>query len=157
MTIGENLDKKLIFLNLKASDNREVLQIMGEAMVREGYVHDDFPYAVWEREKDYPTGLDVNGIGVAIPHTEAHHAKKEGIALAILSEPVEFDAMGEEDCRIPVKIIIMFTVAGKEKHLDRLIQIIKLIQEDGLLSGLIAAKNTEQVIETIRNKEQNTL
>ena len=60
--IWEELKDELIFLNLQVSDNKEVLEIMGNAMLREGYVLEDFPDAVWEREKDYPTGLDVDGI-----------------------------------------------------------------------------------------------
>lgn len=153
--IWEELKDELIFLNLQVSDNKEALEIMGNAMLREGYVLDDFPDAVWEREKDYPTGLDIDGIGVAIPHTEAHHVKKEGIALAVLKEPVEFDAMGEENCRIPVKIIIMFTVAGKEKHLDRLLQIISLIQKEDLLKNIIMAKDKKQLIEVMQQGEHD--
>ena len=110
--IWKELNDNLVFYNLKASDNIEVLQLMGDAMIQEGYGEEGFTEAVLKREKDYPTGLDVNGIGVAIPHTDAEHVKKEGLSIAVLNPPIEFDAMGEEDCRIPVKIVILFTVAG---------------------------------------------
>ena len=153
--IWEDMKESLIFRALQVSDNKEALEIMGNVMLQEGYVLEDFPVAVWEREKDFPTGLDVDGIGVAIPHTEAHHVKKEGVALAILKEPVEFDAMGEENCQIPVKIIIMFTVAGKEKHLDRLMQIVRLLQDKKFLTGILAAEDKKQIIETVRQREKN--
>ena len=153
--IWEDMKESLIFRALQVSDNKEVLEIMGNVMLQEGYVLEDFPVAVWEREKDFPTGLDVDGIGVAIPHTEAHHVKKEGVALAILKEPVEFGAMGEENCRIPVKIIIMFTVAGKEKHLDRLMQIVRLLQDRKFLTGILAAEDKKQIIEIVRQREKN--
>ena len=153
--IWEDLKESPIFRALQVSDNKEALEIMGNVMLQEGYVLEDFPVAVWEREKDFPTGLDVDGIGVAIPHTEAHHVKKEGVALAILKEPVEFGAMGEESCRIPVKIIIMFTVAGKEKHLDRLMQIVRLLQDRKFLTGILAAEDKKQIIEIVRQREKN--
>ncbi|MGN8886540.1 PTS sugar transporter subunit IIA [Blautia sp. HCP28S3_G10] len=153
--IWEDMKESLIFRALQVSDNKEALEIMGNVMLQEGYVLEDFPVAVWEREKDFPTGLDVDGIGVAIPHTEAHHVKKEGVALAILKEPVEFGAMGEESCRIPVKIIIMFTVAGKEKHLDRLMQIVRLLQDRKFLTGILAAEDKKQIIEIVRQREKN--
>ena len=79
--IWKELKDTLIFLNLKAADNKEVLQIMGDAMIQEGYGEEGFTEALLEREKDYPTGLDVDGIGVAIPHTDAEHVKKEGISI----------------------------------------------------------------------------
>lgn len=74
--IWKELNDNLIFHNLKVSDNIEVLQLMGDAMIQEGYGEEGFTEAVLKREKDYPTGLDVDGIGVAIPHTDAEHVKK---------------------------------------------------------------------------------
>ena len=57
--IWKELNDNLVFHNLKASDNIEVLQLMGDAMIQEGYGEEGFTEAVLEREKDYPTGLDV--------------------------------------------------------------------------------------------------
>ena len=88
--IWKELNDNLVFHNLKASDNIEVLQLMGDAMIQEGYGEEGFTEAILKREKDYPTGLDVNGIGVAIPHTDAEHVKKEGISIAVLNPPIEF-------------------------------------------------------------------
>lgn len=152
--IWEDMKESLIFRDLQVSDNKEALEILGNAMLQEGYVLEDFPAAVWQREQDFPTGLDVDGIGVAIPHTEAHHVKKEGIALALLKTPVEFDTMGEENCRIPVKIIIMFTVAGKEKHIDRLMRIVQLLQDRKFLTSILAAEDKKQILETVRQREK---
>ena len=152
--IWKELKENLIFHNLRAVNNIEVLQLMGDAMIREGYGEDGFTEAVLKREKDYPTGLDVDGIGVAIPHTDAEHVKKEGISIAVLDQPIEFDAMGEEDCRIPVKIVIMFTVAGKDKHIDRLLQILDMIKDEEILHGLLNAKNKEEIKRTIQKREK---
>ena len=74
--IWEDMKESLIFRDLQVSDNKEALEILGNAMLQEGYVMEDFPVAVWQREQNFPTGLNVDGIGVAIPHTEAHHVKK---------------------------------------------------------------------------------
>lgn len=152
--IWEELKENLIFLNLKAEDNKEVLQIMGDAMIREEYGDQGFTEALLKREKDYPTGLDVDGIGVAIPHTDAEHVKKEGISIAVLDSPVEFDAMGEENCQIPVKIVIMFTVAGKNKHIDRLLQILALIKDEKILQGLLEAESKEDIKTAIQKREK---
>lgn len=46
--IWKELKDTLIFLNLKAADNKEVLQIMGDAMIQEGYGEEGFTKAaVW--------------------------------------------------------------------------------------------------------------
>ena len=135
--IWKELNDNLVFHNLKASDNIEVLQLMGDAMIQEGYGEEGFTEAVLKREKDYPTGLDVNGIGVAIPHTDAEHVKKEGLSIAVLNPPIEFDAMGEEDCRIPVKIVLMFT--------------------EEILQGLLDAKNKKEIRTVIQKKEKSDI
>ena len=150
--IWKELNDNLVFHNLKASDNIEVLQLMGDAMIQEGFTE-----AVLKREKDYPTGLDVNGIGVAIPHTDAEHVKKEGLSIAVLNPPIEFDAMGEEDCRIPVKIVIMFTVAGKDKHIDRLLQVLDMIKDEEILQGLLDAKNKKEIRTVIQKREKSDI
>ena len=155
--IWEELKENLIFLNLKAEDNKEVLQIMGDAMIREEYGDQGFTEALLKREKDYPTGLDVDGIGVAIPHTDAEHVKKEGISIAVLDRPVEFDAMGEENCQIPVKIVIMFTVAGKNKHIDRLLQVLDMIKDEEILQGLLDAKNKKEIRTVIQKREKSDI
>lgn len=152
--IWKELKDTLIFLNLKAADNKEVLQIMGDAMIQEGYGEEGFTEALFEREKDYPTGLDVDGIGVAIPHTDAEHVKKEGISIAVLDQPIAFEAMGEDNCQVPVKIVIMFTVAGKDKHIDRLLQILDMIKDEQILKGLLEATNKEEIRTAIQKREK---
>ena len=142
--IWKELNDNLVFHNLKASDNIEVLQLMGDAMIQEGYGEEGFTEAILKREKDYPTGLDVNGIG-------------EGISIAVLNPPIEFDAMGEEDCRIPVKIVIMFTVAGKDKHIDRLLQVLDMIKDEEILQGLLDAKNKKEIRTVIQKKEKSDI
>ena len=98
-----------------------------------------------------------SGIGVAIPHTDAEHVKKEGISIAVLDHLVEFDAMGEDDCRIPIKIVIMFTVAGKDKHIDRLLQILDMIKDEEILQGLLDAKNKEEIRTVIQKREKSDI
>ena len=55
--IWEDMKESLIFRDLQVSDNKEALEILGNAMLQEGYVMEDFPVAVWQREQNFPTGL----------------------------------------------------------------------------------------------------
>ena len=43
--IWKELNDNLVFHNLKASDNIEVLQLMGDAMIQEGYGEEGFTEA----------------------------------------------------------------------------------------------------------------
>ena len=135
--IWTELNDNLVFHNLKASDNIEVLQLMGDAMIQEGYGEEGFTEAVL--------------------NTEAKTVQKEGISIAVLNPQIEFDAMGEEDCRIPVKIVIMFTVAGKDKHIDRLLQILDMIKDEEILQGLLDAKNKKEIRTVIQKREKSDI
>ena len=44
--IWEDMKESLIFRDLQVSDNKEALEILGNAMLQEGYVTEDFPVAV---------------------------------------------------------------------------------------------------------------
>ena len=40
---------------------------LGSVVIKEGYAKESYVDALIAREEEYPTGLDVDGMGVAIP------------------------------------------------------------------------------------------
>ena len=62
-----------IYLDIEASDYKEVLQIMGGILLEKGYVKDYYTDALLEREELSPTGLPVEPVSIAIPHTDPCH------------------------------------------------------------------------------------
>ena len=64
--IWKELNDNLIFHNLKASDNIEVLQLMGDAMIQEGYGEEGVTEAVLKRECP-PGPLKRNAGGFRFP------------------------------------------------------------------------------------------
>lgn len=92
--IWKELDESLIFTNLHAKTNTEVMEQLGETLIKEGYAKESYIQALITREQEFPTGLDVDGVGVAIPHTDVSHVIKPGIAIAVLEKPIDFIQMG---------------------------------------------------------------
>ena len=151
--IWEELKESLIMTEVKASSSQEVFQQMGGALTREGYTKDSYVAALSEREKGFPTGLDINGIGVAIPHTDVSHVNKSGIAIGVLKEPVLFVQMATDDEVVKVKLVFMLSVVNPEAHLEELKQILAIIQDTDVLSKLTEAKEKQQIINIIKEKE----
>ncbi len=152
--VWEELGEKRIFLNLKAEKKERVLQILGEAMIEEGYAEAGYVEALIEREQEFPTGVDIRGVGIAIPHTDADYVKKAGMALAVLENPVSFYRMGREEELVEVQLVFMLAIENPEAHLSYLKQILAVIRDTDVLKKLTEAKDKSEVIEIIKQKEE---
>jgi PTS system galactitol-specific IIA component len=65
----EKIDVKIMVIESDTWQN--VLKIMGDYLYENDYVKETYTNAVIEREKTYPTGLEIpNAINVAIPHAD---------------------------------------------------------------------------------------
>lgn len=88
--LKENIEKGYLVAKVDATDKFGVLREMGNVLVEKGWVKDTYPGAVIEREKVFPTGLPMEAMGVAIPHTDAIHVNKKAVFCGILDKPVDF-------------------------------------------------------------------
>lgn len=158
--IWEMLNRELIFPDASAASFEDVMEQAGGALTRAGYVKDTYVNALIEREREYPTGLDVDGYGVAIPHTPVEHVNKTVIAIAVLKDPVEFTHMGTDDETVGVRLVFMLAIAGKPgehgEHLDELQRLLAILQDTSVLEKLLHAQNADEIIKLIEEKE-NTL
>ena len=105
------------------------------------------------RVKVFPTGLDIDGLGVAIPHTDVSHVNKAGIAIGVLKKPVTFIQMGSDDEEIGVKLVFMLAVTDPNAHIDELQRIIEIIQDKDVLEKLFTVTDKDTIIEVIKEKE----
>lgn len=152
--IWEELKESLIVIGMEAASSQDVFAQLGGALTKEGYTKISYVAALAAREKDYPTGLDINGIGVAIPHTDVSHVNKAAIAIAVLKEPVKFIQMATDDEEVKVKLVFMLSVVDPDAHLEELKQILAVIQDTAVLEKLTEAKEKQEIIEIIKEKEK---
>lgn len=94
MSLKDALSEETCFTNIRAESQEEALHIIASKMYQKGIVTKDYEEHVIQREKEFPTGLPLNGYKVAIPHTDSRYVKKTRICVASLSEPIEFQVMG---------------------------------------------------------------
>lgn len=88
----------LVKTGVKASNKEEVLQILADEMVRSGFVKSGFHESVLKRERLVSTSV---GDGVAIPHGDPEFVNQSRVAIAVLSEPVMWDASE------PVSLVVL--------------------------------------------------
>lgn len=153
--IWEDLNVNLIIPDLEAESSEDVFQQMGSKMISEGYCKDTFVEALKERESEFPTGINMGDIGIAIPHTNKQHVKKGGIAIGILKDPVHFYQMGTTDEPVEAKLIFMLAVENPKAHLEFLQRILVVLQDQNVLQKIMQTKDKQQVISIIKEKENS--
>ena len=151
--VWEELKTSLILTDLEAGSSREVFEQLGGLLTEEGYTKDSYVQALIDREKDYPTGLNIGDVGVAIPHTNISHVNKAATAIATLKTPVDWIEMGTEDEPVRARLVFMLAVDDPEAHLAQLQAIVGIIQDQDVLNRIIEQKDPEQIIEIIKEKE----
>ena len=152
--ICEDLNENLIMPDLKAGSSDEVFQQLGGLLVSEGYCKSSYVQALIEREKDFPTGINMGNIGIAIPHTDKEHVIKGAVAIGVLKEPVHFYQMGTNDENVEAKLIFMLAVKDPKEHLVFLQRILMVLQDQEVLKQLIETKNKQEIINIIKEKEE---
>ncbi|WP_080872970.1 PTS sugar transporter subunit IIA [Oceanobacillus timonensis] len=145
-------NEKVILMHLEADDYTEVLQQMGENLVKQHYVKDSFIPAIIEREKEFATGLPTPGVSVAIPHTDAIHVNQRTISVATLKNPVDFVIMGEEKETTPVQIVFMLAMDEPHSQLKLLQDLMKIFQEASFLNQLLQTEDTLEIQKRVADK-----
>ena len=87
-----------------------MISLISTCFINEGYSRSDYVEALKQREAQFPTGLDINGFGVAIPHTDAGYVLHETEGIMTLKHPVTFIQMGSDDTQVEVKVVFMLAI-----------------------------------------------
>lgn len=96
-----------MFISIRSERSKELFQVMSEQLKNAGCVKDSFLEGITNREQEFPTGLEVNQIGFAIPHTDSAHVNSSQICFASLKEPLVFSDMTDKSHEIPVRLVFM--------------------------------------------------
>ncbi|MFB1050010.1 PTS sugar transporter subunit IIA [Paraliobacillus sp. JSM ZJ581] len=147
-------DKEIILLQKeKVYDKEEALEELAQCFKNEGLVTDEFISGVLNREKEFPTGLYVNDVGVAIPHTDSDKVRSSQIGFMSLKHPVDFQAMDGSEEIIPVQLIFMLGLKEAHEQLDILQKLMGLIQKKSVLDELLDCSNKADYLNIIKSEE----
>ena len=143
----ENKIVKLKANNLK--NNKEVLSNLADYLIEEKMVKKSFKEAILEREKSYPTGLQFDGYGIALPHTDSEHVIKSQIAIMTLEKPVKFIEMASTDKEIDVKTIFMLALKDSNQHIKILQKVMELLQDKEAMSKIESFDDSKESVDKL--------
>lgn len=137
------LDKNLGILHVKQKNSKELMNNLIDILEENNIVKGSFRNAILEREDNYPTGLEINGYGFAIPHTDGAHVNKSQICYATLVEPVEFRSMTDPNQIINIQMVFMITMKEAHEQLEMLQNLMSLFQNKNEVHDLLRIEDKE--------------
>ena len=145
-------DKQVILFDQEMPDWEAALSTLAIQLEEVGAVTSEYLAAIIQREKQFPTGLMTQTMGVAIPHTDADKVLEPQIAFMRLKTPVTFHQMGD-NAKIKVKLIFMLALKQGQDQLTMLQKLMALFQNATAMDQLMAIQTNEELI-TVMKKAQ---
>lgn len=98
-----------------------LFKTIADELLDKGYVKSEFYEKIVEREKNYPTGMDISVIDknlphIAIPHTESEYVNETMIVPIKLNNAVEFNNMINPEEVLDVTFLFMILNDQKESQ-----------------------------------------
>lgn len=149
MKIALDLDKDLFIPHLESDDSSDVIEQLSSQLYESGYVKEEYISAIKKRELEYPTGLPSASPAVAIPHADFNLVNKTTVAVATLSNPVNFHDMEDVKKTIPVQIVIMLAIGEPHGQVEMLQRVVEIIQDEKLRKDILNANTSEELLALI--------
>lgn len=134
---------QIALLKKNVSSKEVAFQLLADELMENDCVNEDFLANIIKREEIFPTGLEINGIGVAIPHTDSEYVKESQVGFLSLEKPLSFIEMGTNDKEIPVSLLFMLALKEPHEQLEMLQRLIEMFQQEGVLESLMKVNQKE--------------
>lgn len=146
MNLKTVLTQDTISLHLKGTTKEEIINELLDILVKEHKVQNRQAAldAIMDREQKMSTGMKH---GIAIPHGKTNTLENLVACIGISDNPVDFDALDHEPCRI-----FIMTLSPVEKtgpHLQFLAEVSLLFKSSEKRNELLNAKNSAEVLKVL--------
>lgn len=142
-------DQNVSFFHCDFNEQKDALKFLADEMFRKELVYENYYEGISERELVFPTGLIVNQLGIAIPHTDGDKVKRAQIGFMSLAHPIKFKEMGNLESEIDVSIIFMLALKEPHQQMEMLQKLIELFQNEEMMKRILTCNNADEFIEVI--------
>lgn len=153
MGLDHFFDKDLVFC-LEAANQEELFDKVATLLEERQIVTPTYRSALIEREKSFPTGLDMEFLGkdlpnVAIPHTDIVHNLTENVVVVRLEKPVTFHNMIAPDKEVAVSLLFFIINNSSSSQTNILAQLMDFFTSNGNLEALAKITDEEELFRYI--------
>lgn len=153
MGLDHFFSKDLVFC-LEADNQEQLFDQVATLLEEKKVVTDTYRSALIEREKMFPTGLDMEFLGkdlpnVAIPHTDTIHNLTENVVVVRLAKPVTFHNMIAPDKEVEVSLLFFIINNSNSSQTNILAQLMDFFTGNGHLETLSKITEPEALFQYI--------
>ena len=147
--LREALDHGSVLVGGEPGDWREAVKTSGRLLVAVGAAEERYVTAMVRTTEELGP-YAVIAPGVAIPHARPEEgARRVGLSLAVLSEPVEFGSKQND----PVDLVFGFSTTDSDAHLDLLRALADFIEKPENTEALRSARTVEEILQVVERSE----
>ncbi|AIW40114.1 MULTISPECIES: PTS sugar transporter subunit IIA [Paenibacillus] len=146
---GLVFDQDLIQLHARYDSREELIKSFGKKIEEKNYAKKGYTESLLQREIEYPTGINMGTIGIAIPHTNKEFVNETAIAVAVLDNSIEFEDMGGSDVTVNAEIVMVLVVKNPKMHISFLKNLTSLFQEEKFVKRFQNATNPAEIEEIL--------
>ena len=145
---------ELVFFDFEATDEWDFFKKMSDTLKEKGYVRDSWHDAICAREKSFPTGLQFEKIGVAIPPVAPENIVKPYIAIIKPKAPIDFAPMADMvDHPVHTELIInLGLLAHAEDQVAVLQAMMGIFMDEAATAEIMAQDTPEGIIDAIAKR-----
>ncbi|ENM1123221.1 PTS galactitol transporter subunit IIA [Vibrio parahaemolyticus] len=143
--------KLFVDTDLNFNNSTDALTHIGQFLSEMSYVKPTYLQAIFEREENFPTGIDLGFGAVAIPHCDATHANEPCIYVIKPSSPVPF-GRADDDGEVEAKIIIALVVTDPQQQMTLLRALFSNLQDKDFYTSLVNANDVSEIKTIFNNK-----
>ena len=153
MGLDHFFSKDLVFC-LEEDNQEQLFDQVATLLEEKKVVTDTYRSALIEREKMFPTGLDMEFLGkdlpnVAIPHTDTIHNLTENVVVVRLAKPVTFHNMIAPDKEVEVSLLFFIINNSSSSQTNILAQLMDFFTGNGHLEALSKITEPEALFQYI--------
>ena len=153
MGLDHFFSKDLVFC-LEADNQEQLFDQVATLLEEKKVVTDTYRSALIEREKMFPTGLDMEFLGkdlpnVAIPHTDTIHNLTENVVVVRLAKPVTFHNMIAPEKEVEVSLLFFIINNSNSSQTNILAQLMDFFTGNGHLEALSKITEPEALFQYI--------
>ncbi|GAA3879271.1 PTS sugar transporter subunit IIA [Gibbsiella dentisursi] len=149
MPSNNKCDRELIFLHEVPQSRASLFNTVSDVLIAKHYVEQSYRDALMAREEEHPTAMQLEKMGVAIPHVDIEHVREEKLVVVTCPEGIVFNQAEDPDSTMKVNVIFFLLLKEKDAHLDFLMKLISLFQRSNEMEKLLSTSSKDEVMEIL--------